>query len=758
MSLAEGTRLGPYEVVARLGAGGMAEVYRARDTRIGREVAVKILHPVSALDPRARARLEREAQAAASVSHVNIVTLFDVGFEGETPYLVTEWIDGETLRALLRRGTLARERALAIGAQVARGLAAAHERGVVHRDLKPENLLIARDGTAKILDFGLARLAAAVVDANSPTLAEEQLTRAGDLLGTPAYMAPEQVRGLPVDHRTDLFALGVVLFEMILGRHPFPGDDAPAILSSILHHDPPELSASGSLPRPLRTLLRRCLARDPDERIDSAARLAAELEALARPATAESAEDAGDSQVRSLAVLPFVNLTGEPGGAFLCDGIAEQVLNALAQLPGLKVLARATCFRFRDRADEPIEVARELGVRAIVTGRVYQVAGRLVVRAELSDATLDRQLWGEQYDRESDDLLAVQTEIGREVADKLRLRLNPRQQAKLAARQTESPRAYELFLRARFLIEKRNTTELRHAIQLLREAVSEDPDYARAWSALADAWLLLERYGAEPPANAMPRAKEAARRAIDLASEDADAHVSLGQVVWYYDWDFVAGERDLRRAIELEPNHARAHHWLAFDLGEVGRHEEAAAEIGRALALDPLSLIIHTNAGTLAYWARDFDGAIRRIDRALELESGFAAAHQWRGRAHEMLGNHDAAIADFRAAREHLPDDPETLASLGHALARAGQRDAARELLAELEQLAGQRFVSAYWRGLLLEGLGEPDAALDALERAVAERFDWVIALGVEPAFDGLRQERRFADLVARVLRPPTSP
>jgi len=751
VKLAAGTRLGPYEVIAAIGAGGMGEVYRARDARIGRDVAVKVLRDRIAADPTAKARFEREARAAGSLSHPNIVTLFDVGFEGEIPYLVTEWVAGESLRARLRRGPIPQPEAIELALQVARGLAAAHQRGVVHRDLKPENLLVDADGRVKILDFGLAHFSDARAEGDLPTLSEAALTRAGDLLGTPGYMAPEQVRGAPVDLRADLFALGVLLFEMLVGRHPFPGDRPAEVLSAILHHEPPELSQSGPLAPAVRSLLVRCLAREPEARIDSAAAIERALEALTPSAAAPRAVEPEASEVRSLAVLPFANLTGDPGAGFLCDGIAEQVLNSLAQLPGLKVLARATCFRFRDRVEEPLEVARELGVRALVTGRVYQVSGRLVVRAELTDAALDRQLWGEQYDRESDDLLAVQGEIGGEVAEALRLRLSQSEREQLAARHTESPRAYELFLRARFLIEKRTVAELRHAIDLLREAVTEDPDYASAWSALADSWLLLERYGSEAAHTAMPRARQAAERALELAPRAADPHISVGQVTWYYDWDFPGSERELRRALELEPNHARGHHWLAFNLGEVGRHDEAAAEIGRALALDPLSLIINTNAGTLAYWARDFRRAVRLVERALELEPGFAVAHQWRGRALVLLGDHDGAIADFRTVLASHPEDPESIASLGHALAHAGEIDAARQQLAALEALASRRYVSDYWRALLLEGLGDGDGALTALERAAADRFDWVTALLVEPLFDRLRDRERFRSLLAEI-------
>jgi TolB-like protein/tetratricopeptide (TPR) repeat protein len=760
MPISPGLRLGPYEVVAALGAGGMGEVWRARDVRLGREVALKLLPAHLAGDAARRARFEREARAVGGLNHPNLLTLYDVGLHDGAIYLVTELLEGETLRERLASGALERGRALEIAAGVARGLAAAHERGIVHRDLKPENVFVTRDGRAKLLDFGLARVDASA-SADGPTIAGEQLTVEGALVGTPAYMAPEQVRGLPVEPRADLFALGVVLFEMLVGRRPFGGDSIADVMTAILHHAPPELSGDGALPPELRRLLQRLLARDPARRASSAHDLALELEELAReaggarPARSDSAVSSGAAArpvEPTLVVLPFADRVGHAGADFLCEGLAEQILNSLARLPGLRVLARATAFRFRDRIGEPVEVGRELGADAVVSGRVFEIGGRLVVRAELTDVREGVQVWGDQYDRPSDDLLAVQDEIGREVVKALGSRLaHGGARRPLARPATENPRAYELHLRGRHFLNRRTVDGMRRAIELLREAVAVDPGYALAWAGLADAWLLLGRYGGEPPREVMPLAREAALRALEASEELAEAHTSLAQVSWYYDWDIAAAEREFRRALELNPNYAQAHHWLAFDLAEVGRFDEAEASIGRALALDPLSLIIQANAGTVAYFARRFELAVERCDRALALDADFPVGHQWRGRALEALGRYDEAIAAFRAAAARLGEEPETLASLGHALALAGQRPEAESIAERLAELSGERYVSPYWRAVLAAGLGDADGAFDLLAAAIDARADWVIGVPMEPIFDGLRGLPRYRDLVTRI-------
>jgi len=763
MSLVPGSRLGPYEVVGHVGAGGMGEVYRARDTRLGREVAVKLLPDALAGQAERRARFEREARAVGNLNHPNLLTLFDVGSRGDAPYLVTELLDGETLRERLRRGAIEPARALELAAGVARGLAAAHERGVVHRDLKPENLFVTRDGRIKILDFGLARMDAHA-GADLPTEVGDAVTVDGALVGTPAYMAPEQVSGRPVDPRADLFALGAVLFEMLTGRRLFAGATLESVLAAILHAPLPDLAAEPRIPVSARRLLVRCLARDPARRASSAHDLALELEELAREAGGARAT-ASDPAVSSgagaraaqptLVVLPFADRVGHAGADFLCDGLAEQILNALARLPGMRVLARATAFRFRERIAEPVEVGRELGADAVVTGRVFELGGKLVVRAELTDVHEGVQVWGDQYDRPSDDLLAVQDEIGREVVKALGSRLAPAASRAPERPLTENPRAYELHLRGRHALNRRTVDGMRQAVELFTAATEADPRYALAWSGLADALLLLARYGAVPPRETMPKAREAALRALEETDTLAEPHVSLGQVLWYYEWDIAAAERELRRGIELNPNYAQAHHWLAFDLAEVGRIEEAERSIARALEIDPLSLIIRANAGTVAYFARRFDRAVELCDRALDLDPTFAVGHQWRGRALEAAQRFEEAVAAFRAAAEQLGDEPETMASLGHALARAGRRAEAEAIASRLESLDAKRWVSPYWRAVLQAGLGNTEAALDLLATAIDVRADWVVAVPVEPLFDDFHDLPRFTELLARI-RPRT--
>jgi len=752
MSLPPGSRLGPYEIVDAVGAGGMGEVYRAVDVRLGREVAVKLLPAEVADQPERRQRFEREARAVGSLNHPNLLTLFDVGEAAGAPFLVTELLSGETLRQRLSKGRLDNATALRLGAATARGLAAAHSRGVVHRDLKPENLFVTADGHLKILDFGLARFDVAVAP-DLPTMPGDALTVDGVLLGTPAYMAPEQIRGQPVDARTDLFALGVVLFEMLVGRHPFHGGRIEETLVAILHETPPELTQDGALSPPLRRLLGRCLARDPARRAASAHDLALELEEIAAEATSSSGTpvETRTTPGLSLAVLPFANRTGDAGAEFLCDGLAEQILNSLARLPGLRVLARATCFRFRERASESLEVGRELGVGVVVSGRVFQVAGRLVVRAELTDVGDGVQLWGGQFDRPVDDLLAVQDEIGQEVVRALGSHFQSSRQPRVERPATENPRAYEAHLRGRYLLNRRTVESMRQAVQLFEAAVEIDPRFPLAWAGLADALLLLSRYGAEQPRKLMPQAREAALRALELDEELAEAHVSLGQVIWYYDWDLTAAERELKRGIALNPNYAQAHHWLAFDLAEIGRTAEAEASIARALELDPLSLIILANSGTVAYFARQFEEAIARTSRALDLEPGFVVALQWRSRALAMLDRFDEAIADLRRCDARSPNEPETLATLAYMLARSGATDDAHELIRRLDAMRDQRYVSPYYRAVAYAGLDDREALFESLQAAIDERNDWVVAIRAEPAFDLHRDLPRFASLVERI-------
>ncbi len=759
-----GTRLGPYEVTAPLGAGGMGEVYRARDVRLGREVAVKLLPAASWADGERRRRFEQEARAVSALNHPNVLTLYDVGEADGVLYLVTELLAGETLRGRLRGAGLPFETALLFGLQVARGLAAAHERGIVHRDLKPENLFVTEDGTVKILDFGLAKLsepAALPPPADAPPSdappgdvvpTDAVPTGAGAVLGTAGYMAPEQARGLPSDHRADLFAFGCLLYEMLAGRPAFAGTSAAERTSALLR-DEPVLPLD--LPPTVEHLLRHCLAKDPKQRWQSARDVALELESARATLGVERAtvRSGPGGALDSLVVLPFENRTGDAASEYLAEGIAESLLSDLSRAGGLRVLGRATAFRFRGAGD-PEAAARQLGVAAALSGRVLEVAGRLVVRAELTRADDGAHLWGAQYDHPPGDVLALQEQVSAEIAEALASRLAGEGRRR-ARRPTASTAAYDLYLKGRYFLFKRTVPACRQAMEYFDAAVATDPGYALAWSGLADALILLERYGGAPPHAVMDRCRAAAERAIAADEGLAEGHCSRGGVCYYFEWDWERGEREFRRAIELDPSYATAHHWYGWCLGELGgRADESIAELERALAIDPLSLIVQTNYGTVLYFARRWAEAERALREALALEPGFAVAHQWLGRTLGAAGGWAEAVAEHRRAWELLGEDPESLASVAHACARAGDVEEARRLQAELSALAARRWVSPYWFALIEVGLGRHDEALELLARAVEERMDWVIALGVEPSCDPLRERPRFTELLRRVGLP----
>jgi len=743
-----GARLGPYEVRRLLGEGGMGEVYRAHDARLGRDVAIKMLPWSVQEDSERRERFHREARALAALNHPNVLAIYDTGEIEGAPYLVCELLEGETLRERLREGPFATSRALHVAAEIARGLAAAHERGIVHRDLKPENVFLGPDERVKILDFGLAKLTGR--DFADNRLGEERAaTTPGMLMGTLAYMSPEQLQGGEIDDRTDLFALGAILYEMLTGRPAFRRRSAVETMTAILRDDPQAESGSGLTSAV--ELVGRCLAKRPDERVQSARELAVELDLAAANAIPSARARVERTGISALLVLPFADLGGDTGTDYLSDSLTETLINNLAQLPGLRVLARATAFRFKGSGDDPLAIGRRLDVDSVVTGRVLQVGERLVIRAELMSVVDGTQLWGEQYDRKRGDVLAIQDEIGRALTAALRLRLSPQDLARLDRRHSRSPEAYELYLRGRFFLNKRTTPAFEQAIQTFSDAVSVDPDYALAYSGLADASLLLERYGARPAREIMPRAKAAALRALEIDDALAEAHTSLGMISFYFDWDAKTMEREFRRAIELNPGYAQVHHWFGFNLGEMGRTEEALAQMDHALRLDPLSLIINTNRGTVLYLGRQFEAAVAGLQRTLELDPAFTVAHQWLGRALDQLGRHEEALAEHRRALELRPDDPECLGSYGHTCGLLGRTGEAQAILRRLDQLAQERYVCPYWYAVLSLGLGEEEQALDRLEEAYEHRFDWLKALGVEPLFDSLRAHPRFRDVLARV-------
>jgi TolB-like protein/Tfp pilus assembly protein PilF len=780
MTLSVGTKLGPYEVLAPLGAGGMGEVYRARDGRLEREVAIKVLPEHLAQDRQALARFERETKAVAALSHPGILAIYDVGTEQGVVYAVMELLEGETLRARMGRSTMPWRKVVEIGVATADGLAAAHSKGIVHRDLKPENIFLTSDGRVKILDFGLARWKPRVAGGNSQTPTE---TDAGTVMGTVGYMSPEQVRGMGAEAPSDIFSLGCVLYEMATGERAFARGTAIETLSAILNEDPPALSDSGKgVPPDLGGIIHHCLEKNTEQRFQSARDLAFALRAasgsggssvaaapargrkrLGRWAWAGAAvvllagtgffmwRITSGRAIDSLAVLPFVNVGGDPSLEYLSDGITENLINSLSQLQRLRVVPRGRAFRYKGRETDAERAGRELNVRAVLTGRVAQRGDNLNIQTELVDLATDSQLWGRQYDRKLSEIIPVQEEIAKEVSEKLRLRPMGEEQRRLTRRYTENPEAHQLYLKGRYLWNRRTGDALRQAAEYFRQSIDKDPTYALAWAGLTDCYVLSSFYSGLPPKEAASKAKESARRALALDDTLAEPHAALAYVKTFYDWDWPGAEREFTRAIELNPNYATAHHWYGLYLDAVGRPDEGIAEVRRAQEADPLSLTISTTAGAAFFMARRYDQAVEQLHKTLEMDPNFPGAHLWLGLVHEQMGRGEEAIAELQKAASLSGGEPAELGLRGHAYASAGRRAEAQRVLAELNGLSKRSYVPPFDIALVYAGLGEKRQSLEWLERAYEDHSFRLTWIKVWPQLDSLRGESRFHDLLRRM-------
>jgi eukaryotic-like serine/threonine-protein kinase len=740
-SLATGRSLGHYQILDSLGQGGMGEVYRANDPRLGRDVAVKVLSRALVADADAVARFLREARAVASLTHPNILSIYDFGSEEGVTYAVMELLEGESLRTRLARGSLPWREAAEMSAAIAEGLAAAHAKGIIHRDLKPENLYLTTDGRVKILDFGLAQ-----------TAGESGGSGSGVIVGTIGYMAPEQLRAQKVEPASDLFSLGCVMYEMLTGTHPFVRDSSIETSMAVLREPAPVLSKK-SFPTELTSIVGTCLEKEISARYATARDLGLALRGLLSGSTRTKKSTAKRAKpLTAVAVLPFANQSSDTSLEYLGDGLAEAVINSLSGLPKLRVVPRATAFRYKSKDMAPRDIARELDIRSVVTGRVTLRGDTLVVSCELIDTSADRQLWGQTYNRKLADIFEVQEEIAMQISENLRVALTGEQQKKLRKRFTHDPAAYQSYMKGRFFWNKRTEEGFKKAIEHFEAAIEQDPLFALPYAGLADAYALLGAAAFEmlPPTVAMPRAKAAALRALELEPSVVEAVTTLAFVRRFYDWDWHEAERDFRRALSLSKAYPTAHHWLALLLCEAARFDEAAEQMALAHELDPLSLAISADIGWVSYFARDYETAIRRYRATLDLDPSFSWARFLHGLALEQAGRLDEAIAELEAAGRTT----KALAATGHAAGLAGYESKARAILAELEQLARERYVSSYSIALVHIGLRDYDAAFAALDRAVEERAGYLVYLNVDPAVDPIRADARFAELLVKAKRP----
>jgi serine/threonine protein kinase/tetratricopeptide (TPR) repeat protein len=784
MPLSAGDTLGPYELLAPIGAGGMGEVWKARDSRLNRDVALKVLPDHLSRDAEALARFDREAKAVAALSHPNILVLYDVGADAGIHFVVTELLEGETLRERIARGPLPWRKAAEMGAAIAEGLAAAHSKGIVHQDIKPANIFLTSDGRVKILDFGLAQVRRPPTEDESTVT----LTEAGNrtVMGTIGYMSPEQVRGEKAQASSDVFSLGCVLYEMVSGRRAFTGKSSSDTLAAILKEEPPSLADSGKpAPPEFQQLIERCLAKNPAQRFHSAHDLAFALRSmssaagvhktalppagLSRRALASSIAIAililaaggfyywrnrAGQGIDSLAVLPFVNSSGSPDTDYLSDGITESLMDSLSQLPNLKIMSHDAVFRYKGKNADARAAGRELGVRGVLTGRIVQRGDNLSVSAELVDVEDNALLWGEQYDRKVADALAVQRDIAAEISSKLRARLSNERKTQIARRQTQNPEAYQLYLKGRYYAGKFDTENLNKGLDYFRQALALDPNYALAYQGigsyygLATDWLM-------PPTEAGPKEEEAARKALEIDDSLIEAHVDLASEYFWYDFDWAAADRELRRASELDPNYPQAHEVRGWYLTDLGRFDEGVNEGRRAQALEPLTLDITLVLGFDLYYAHRYGEAATELRKCLDLEPNFWPAYYWVAQVYQQQGRFPEAIAALQKARKIEDRIAAPLAELAHAYAASGRRAEARQSLEELLDRSRTGHVSKYLIATVYAALGDKNEALTRLEQAYSERSWYLGFLKSDPELDTLRSEPRFKDLVRRMNFPP---
>ncbi len=782
-----GQQLGHYRILERIGAGGMGEVYRAHDEQLDRDVAIKLL-PTSVLsDATARARLLREARSAASLNHPQICTIHEVGEADGQAYIAMELVEGQSLSARLAGGALPTEQVLRYGLQLAEALGHAHERGMVHRDLKSANIVITPEGRLKVLDFGLAkRLSENEMD--EVTRSQASLTAAGALVGTLDYMAPEQLRGQPADARSDIWALGVVLYEMAASARPFQGQTGFELSSAILNQRPAPLAAK--VPLELRAVIERCLEKEPARRYQRGGEVQAALEAVqtgsgapwagwryrlarrrwlavAGPVVVLAAVLVGLNvgglrerlltlvgarhgvplpKIESIAVLPLENLSGDKEQDYFADGMTEELITNLAKISALKVISRTSVMQYKGTRKPLPEIAKELNVDAVVEGSVQREGGQVRITAQLIQASTDRHLWAESYQRNLRGVLALQSEIAGTIAEKVHAALTPDERARLASARPVNPEAYGDYLKGKFYLNKFTPEGFQKGLEYLNQAIEKDPTNPLPYAGLALGYTLI---GHEAVPDAFQRAKAAMLKALELDENQAEAHEALAELKLYKEWDLPGAEQAFLRVLALNPNLAEAHaHYSWYQL-LVGRRYEAFSEMRRAQELDPLTPLWPAWLGWQHWWTGQYEEAIAEARKSLEVNPNFPWGLHVLGGVYAEKAMYEEAIAAHQKA---AASSPALRWALGYTYAVAGRRDEARKVAAELKKQVTP--MNAWGLAEIYTALGEKDEAFRWLEVAYERRFSWMPWLGKERAFEPLRSEPRFQDLLRRMKLP----
>jgi serine/threonine-protein kinase len=755
-----GETLSHYRIIRHLGRGGMGVVYEAQDVTLGRKVAIKFLAETSEEFSHAVKRLQREARALSALNHPNICTVYELGEHQGRPYLVEELLVGVTFREVIAKRKLAPEFVLELATQIADGLKAAHAKGLVHRDIKPANLFLTEDNRAKILDFGLATRPTGTVSTSGEALTLEadpdQITLPGQIVGTLDYMSPEQVRGEATTASSDIFCLGVVLYELLQGSHPFrkksPLETASAILMAPIESaESQEMVVSG-----LNAVLTRMLAKDPKSRHADGGELLAELKRVPSQGLTPSPTGTGAFPARSgkpsIAVLPFANLSSDPENEYFCDGLAEELIGALAKLEGLQVAAWTSAFRFRGNDVDIRQVGKQLGVHTVLECSLRKSGSHLRVNAKLLDAENGYHVWSESYNRELRDVFVIQEEIAGAIVGQLRVKLGLKSEKSLIRPPTDSLEAYNLYLKGRYFWNRRAPADIQKAVESFQQALQKDGHFAPALAGLADCHVVQGVQGTQNPQEVFPLAREAALKALAIDPEMAEAFTSLACIEGAYQWNWKAAEESFQKAIALNPQYGTAHHWYAtHHLLPLGRFAEAREQVELALANNPLSLAILTTVGLIAYFERDPDRAVREYQKALEMDANFALAHYFLGQAYEQERLHEEAIRSLTRALELTPGSSEIEAALARAQAVAGHSEHAAEMLRALREKSQGQYVSPVLFAQVLLGLNRTEDAIVELQRARQVRATDLIWLKVRPVFDPVRRDPRVLEIATAV-------
>ena len=778
-----------YKILEKIGEGGMGVVYKAEDTKLKRIVALKFLPPEFNRDKEAKKRFLNEARSAAAIEHSNICPVYEINEDDNQLFIVMSYMDGQTLMERINQGPIEIEESLRIITQITDGLSEAHENNIIHRDIKSANIFITKKNVAKILDFGLAKLRG-----------HTKLTKENTTLGTIAYMSPEQTTGEEVKQSSDIWSLGVVFYEMLTGQLPFRGHYEQAVIFSILNEEPEPVSELiPDVPMQLEQIIKKMLAKDPNERYQVTADLVVDLRNINKEsrsgvksvkkelrqkvlkklsrklftpgsltllaifivcafivfkgiANKEPSKTEVITQVRKIAVLPFEDMSPQKDQEYFCDGISEELINRLAKLSGFRVTARTSAFSFKGKNLDIPSIGKKLKVDIILEGSVRKEGNKLRITAQLITVSDGFHLWSETYNRRMEDVFAIQDEISLSIVERLKVSLLKKERSKLKLRHTKSVEAYNLYLKGRYYWNKRSEEAFQKGMEHFQLAIERDPNYALAYAGIADCYILLQVYAYLSPKEALPKARAAAEKALEINSSMAEAHTSLAWVKWSYDLDRSAGEKEFKRVLELNPSYATGHHWYAIYLTAMGRHDESLAQIKQAQELDPLSLMISIDVGFVLFYGRKDDLAIEQYQKTIEMDKSFVVSYWRLAMIYAQKEMYNEALVMTQNMKKLLGDnDPLFLTTLGYVYSLSGKRDEAKKVLKELSELSKQRYISPLRIALIYMGLGQKDQTFKWLEKAYEERDFWMTLIKTAPPFERLRSDPRFKKLLKKM-------